>query len=113
MNWFLIFDWTVVIIILIMGVMSTWAWRRTLRNVDRLKLLFAEEAPPVGDVQVHLKTGEVVTVKPIEPHRAYIWMVPMPCSPMEVDEIVMPEIPPWTEIVPVPSRHAPNGDITK
>lgn len=89
-------------ICLVAALSATLSWRKTMRSVRRMQALYSSEAPPVPLVEVRLKTGEIVHVQPIEPHRQYVWKVPMPAAPNEIDEIVIPELPPWTQLTPWP-----------
>lgn len=85
---------------------NMWNWRRARRHRLDIERYWTDHAPPVPDVLVRLKTGDTLTVSPTSVHQAWIWLLPMPVSPAEVDEIVMPALPPFTEIIPVQARVA-------
>lgn len=102
MSWIAIFAWAAALFTVACAMVTWWTLHRTHRNVERIKLLWAEQAPPVPPVEVTLKSGETLDVRPMEPHQAWVWFLDVPVAPDEVDYITLPDLPPWTSIVPIP-----------
>lgn len=102
MNWLQWFNWITSVLIMAAAGLTIYNLRRQNRMTKQLQLLWAEEAPPVPPVEIVLKTGDVMTVQPVEVHKAWVWFLPVHPDPEQVDEIRMPELPPWTSIVPMP-----------
>lgn len=101
MIWVNILAWAFALLCLVCGIISVINTRKTLRTGRRIRAEWASEAPPVQPVDVVLRTGERLTVEPILMHRAWVWGVPVP-MPDQVEEILIPELPPWTQLIPVP-----------
>lgn len=101
MNWMLVFIWAVAGFCVVCGIWSATNTTRTVRMNRRIRAQWSAEAPPVESVDVVLKTGERLTVEPFLMQRAWIWGVPVP-TPDLVEEILIPELPPWTQLIPVP-----------
>jgi hypothetical protein len=93
--------WAIALFCVVCGVLTAIVTRRTVKANRAIRAEWAAEAPPVGPVDVVLRTGERLTVEPILMHRAWIWGVPVPRSSL-VEEILIPELPPWTQLIPVP-----------
>jgi hypothetical protein len=86
---------------LVMAVVSTWLTIRNHRANRKLASYWQRQAPPVPPVRVRLRTGETLTVQPDGPQQTWTWFVRMP-RPELVDEVEIPELPPWTSVIPVP-----------
>lgn len=89
---------------LVTVVANAWNWRRARRYRIDIEKHWSDEAPRVPPVQVKLKTGDTLTIAPTNVHLAWIWLLPVPVSPDEVDELIMPELPPFTQIIPIQAR---------
>jgi hypothetical protein len=94
--------WAALAVALFSAAATQLLWRRMKRTIRRLKALWAEEAPPVPPITVTLKTGDTIELAAVDVHKAWVWFVPMPFEPDQVDYIDMPDLPPWTSVVPVP-----------
>ena len=102
MNWLAILTWGGALVCVACGVISVVQLKRQLRSQRRLQAFWATEAPPVDPVDVVLKTGETVTVAPTNVHRAWVWEVRVPANIDQVEELVVPHLPPYTSITPIP-----------
>lgn len=102
LNWLLLFIIVCSLFIAVMGVISAFTWRRLKRNIALIQAHWLDEATPVEPVEIVLRTGERVWVKPVNPHKGWYWTVPVPAEPDMVEEVIFPDLPPWTNLIPVP-----------
>jgi hypothetical protein len=107
MNWLTAFSWAVALLCLVCGVFAVVNLRRQLRAHKRLQAYWATVAPPVDPVDVVLKTGETLTVKPTNVHQAWVWEIEIPVNHNQIDELVIPVLPPYTSVVPIPREWKP------
>lgn len=93
--------WAAVAWCLVMVALSTWQHLRNRQAHRKLATYWQRTAPPVPPIQVRLVTGETITVEPEGPQQTWAWFAHLP-PPNMVDEVLIPELPPWTTVVPVP-----------
>lgn len=100
--WSAVLTWAAALFTVACGVASALLLRRQRRTMRRLQELWTDEAPSVGPVEIVLHTGDTIAVQPTDLHKQWVWFVPIPVDQEQIDYVTLPELPPWTSLVPVP-----------